>query len=243
MTASFHPGSPRWAGVPGPADDHASGMDFGHHPAAGTGQVHLALPARHRGDLQAGRRPCREPRPRGPAVALLSAIGLLVLLVAHPGVTPWGLALAVVDLVLTIGLGVAGNGAVMSTERDDHRYQRVGLTLGLWILTTGVRIGVALLAARTGAGPLVESTLLLSFGIGLFAQSVVLRRRARRRPPAPARGRPRTPPRAPVDTWWTRPPDRAGCVPPLPARAGRAVSRGQESPPSRAICSSYRSPR
>lgn len=219
-------------------------MDLGPRSAAGVSRPGLAGTARRPSDLPAGRLPLPDHRLHGPATAVLSGIGLLILVVGHPGVTPWGLVLAVVDLVLTTGLGLVRGAAVGLTDGDDDRLRRGRvLTLGLWTVTTGVRIGVALLAARTGAGPLVESTLLLSFGISLLAQGVVLRRRARRRPPVPARGRLPTPPRAPVDTWWTRPPDHAGRVPPLPARAGRTVSRRQESPPSRAICSSYRSPR
>ncbi|MCW0212915.1 MAG: hypothetical protein OJJ54_06125 [Pseudonocardia sp.] len=154
-------------------------MDIGLHSTAGIGQLLLVA-------LLVGWVLYRQVTGRfaSPAAAvrlplILTALGLLTLLGGHPQVTPWALGLVVLDLVLTAGLGLVRGAAVMLTERDGFLYQRGGgPAVALWVVTIGVRIGVGVLAAHTGAGALVESTLMLSFGISLLAQGLVLRHRA-----------------------------------------------------------------
>jgi hypothetical protein len=91
-------------------------------------------------------------------------------------------ALAVVavvgDLLLTAALGVLRGYGIRLTMREGYLYQRGGrLSVALWVLTIGARLGVALPFAHTSAGPALAATLTLSFGVSLAAQYLVFNAR------------------------------------------------------------------
>ncbi|MEU7818994.1 hypothetical protein [Pseudonocardia sp. NPDC049154] len=109
---------------------------------------------------------------------VLTVLGVLTLLQAHPPVTTVGLALTGAELLLVVGLGVLRGRSVRLFVRDGVLHQRGGaVTLALWVLTIGLRIGLGLLAVRLGAGALASATLLASFGLSLLVQGRVLRDR------------------------------------------------------------------
>ncbi|MCE3550121.1 hypothetical protein LWC33_01465 [Pseudonocardia sp. RS11V-5] len=110
---------------------------------------------------------------------VLTVLGVLTLLQAHAPVTTVGLALTGVELLLVVGLGVLRGRSVRLFVRDGVLHQRGGaVTLALWVLTIGLRIGLGLLAVRLGAGALESATLLASLGLSLLVQGWVLRARA-----------------------------------------------------------------
>lgn len=109
---------------------------------------------------------------------VLSAIGLITLAQAHPPVTALGVGLAVVELAVVAGFGVLRGRSVQLFVKEGVPYQRGGArTVTLWVLTVGVRIGLGVLAAALGAGALTEATLLLSLGISLVVQALVVQQR------------------------------------------------------------------
>ena len=134
--------------------------------------------------------------------SLLLPLVLVVVGVGQAGHVGWT-ALAVVlvgaDVLLAAGLGVVRGAAIRLTLRDGYLYQRGGwLSVGLWLLTIAVRVGVAAPFLHTSAGPALEATLAMSFGISLGAQYAVFNARVARdgRPIRPAGDRRRTAPRS-----------------------------------------------
>jgi hypothetical protein len=104
----------------------------------------------------------------------------------------WGTVVTLVvlgDLVLTAVLGAVRGAAIRLSLREGYLFQRGGVpSLLLWLLSIGVRVLFAVLAAGTVAGPATAATLTLSFGVSIAAQYAVLgaRVRADGRPIRPA---------------------------------------------------------
>ncbi len=125
--------------------------------------------------------------------SLLLPLVLVVVGVGQAGHVGWTALAAVVvgaDVLLTAGLGAVRGAAIRLTLRDGYLYQRGGwLSVGLWLLTIGGRLAVAAPFLHTSAGPALEATLALSFGISLAAQYAVFNARVARdgRPIHPAR--------------------------------------------------------
>jgi hypothetical protein len=125
--------------------------------------------------------------------SLLLPLVLVVVGVGQAGHVQWTALAAVVvgaDVLLTAGLGVLRGSAIRLTLRDGYLYQRGGWpSVGLWLLTIAVRVGVALPFLHTSAGPALEATLAASFGISLAVQFAVFNARVVRdgRPIRPAR--------------------------------------------------------
>ncbi len=120
---------------------------------------------------------------------VLGVLGLFSIAQAHVEWTTAALGWIAVDLVLTVVLGLARGCAIHLSLRDGYLYQRGGVpSLALWLLSIGARVLVAVLASGTPAGPAVEATLMLTFGISLGVQGLVLlaRVQADGRPLAPA---------------------------------------------------------
>lgn len=120
---------------------------------------------------------------------VLGVLGVAAIAQAHVAWTAAALGWIALDLVLTVVLGAVRGRATTLSLRDGYLYQRGGVpTLLLWLLSIGVRVLVAVLAHGTSAGPAVEASLLLTFGVSLGVQGLVLlaRVRADGRPVAPA---------------------------------------------------------
>jgi len=129
----------------------------------------------------------------GPVVVLLVGAFLLVpwLATPAPGGAGVSIGVAVVDLALTVGLGVA-RGATVEVGPDATgvvRYRYAGLTVALWAVSVALRFELADAGARLGASPAVtEGSVLLALGLALLTQNLVVVRaaaRARRSTAAP----------------------------------------------------------
>ncbi len=92
----------------------------------------------------------------------------------HVAWTPLAVITVGGDVALTVVLGVVRGYATRLTLRDGYLYQRGGwLSVGLWVATIAVRVGVALPFVHTSAGPALAATLTVSFGASLAAQYLV----------------------------------------------------------------------
>lgn len=111
---------------------------------------------------------------------VLVVLGLLVTGTAGVVWTAATIVWIAADLLITSVLGVVRGRAITLSLRDGYLYQRGGVPcLLLWLVSIAARIAVAVLASGTPAGPAVEATLLLTFGISLGVQGLVLVARVR----------------------------------------------------------------
>ena len=111
---------------------------------------------------------------------VLVLLGVLESASAHIGWTAVVVGWIAVDLLITAVLAVVRGYAITLSLRDGYLYQRGGVpSLVLWLVSIAARVAVALLAHDTPAGPAVEATLLLTFGVSLAVQSLVLMARVR----------------------------------------------------------------
>lgn len=113
--------------------------------------------------------------------AILVVIGLVTSAQALAGASGTELALLGADLAALAALGVFRAASVKITTKDGHAFaQGTSLTLVLWLVTIGVRIGFLVLGARLGAdGPLTSASLALSIGLSIGLQNALAYRRAR----------------------------------------------------------------
>ncbi|MEL7977468.1 hypothetical protein AAG589_16515 [Isoptericola sp. F-RaC21] len=123
----------------------------------------------------------------GPCVVVLVGAFLLVPWVAAgTGSVGATVVVALADLVLTVGLGVA-RGATVQVERGAAgrvEYRYTGLTVVLWVVSVALRFSLAGAGARLDAAPAVtEGSVLLALGISLLVQNLVVARAARARQP------------------------------------------------------------
>jgi len=130
----------------------------------------------------------------GPLV--VTAVGAFLLVpwlgAGAPGGAAVTVGVALVDLALTVVLGVARGATVQvapgATGAVEYRY--TGATVGLWAVSVAVRFALAGAGATLGASPAVtEGSILLALGLALLTQNLVVVRaaaRARRSTAAPA---------------------------------------------------------
>jgi hypothetical protein len=98
-----------------------------------------------------------------------------------------------IDLLASVVLGVARAQSVRVYAHDGVVWRQGSVvTAGLWLVSVLVRIVVALIARHHGAGKAVDEGLLLSFGVTLAVQYVLLMWRARDLGVPFARSRPRS---------------------------------------------------
>ncbi|WP_410637317.1 hypothetical protein [Amycolatopsis sp. lyj-346] len=114
---------------------------------------------------------------------LLTAVGGYLTLKALPGASAAELGLLAADLLVLAGLGVLRSTTTTLAERDGTTFQRgSAVTIGLWVLTVAVRIGVAALGAALGiAGPLTSASIALTLGVSIAVQNATTYRRIQRR--------------------------------------------------------------
>jgi hypothetical protein len=110
---------------------------------------------------------------------ILIAVGGYLTLQALPGTSAAELGFLGVDLVVLAGLGVLRSTTTMLTAREGTTFQKgSAVTLGLWVLTIGVRIGLVALATVLGvAGPLTTASIALTLGISIAVQNATTYRR------------------------------------------------------------------
>ncbi|MFC4947137.1 hypothetical protein [Pseudonocardia sp. GCM10023141] len=111
---------------------------------------------------------------------VLIVLGVSQTVSAHIDWTPAVIGIIGADLFVTVVLGAIRGGAIKLSMQDGYLFQRGGVTsLVLWLVSIGARVLFGVFAAGTGAGPASTATLMLSFGISIAAQYVVLSARIR----------------------------------------------------------------
>ncbi|GAA5160199.1 MULTISPECIES: hypothetical protein [Amycolatopsis] len=93
------------------------------------------------------------------------------------------IALLVADLAILLVLGVARAASTRLGLRNGYAFQKgTSLTLVLWLVTVAIRVGFAAAGASLGAaGALTSASVLLSVGLSIGVQNVLIYQRARRR--------------------------------------------------------------
>ncbi|WP_328447499.1 hypothetical protein [Amycolatopsis sp. NBC_00438] len=112
---------------------------------------------------------------------VLVAVGGYLTIGALPGSSAAELAFLGVDLVVLAGLGVLRSTTTTLTARGGTTFQKgSAVTLGLWVLTIAVRIGLVTLATALGvAGPLTSASIALTLGVSIAVQNATTYRRVR----------------------------------------------------------------
>jgi hypothetical protein len=110
---------------------------------------------------------------------ILVVVGGYLTLKALPGASGAELGFLGVDLVLLAGLGVLRSTTTTLSVREGTTFQKgSAVTLGLWVLTIGVRIGLVALATVLGvAGPLSSASIALTIGVSIAVQNATTYRR------------------------------------------------------------------
>jgi hypothetical protein len=93
-----------------------------------------------------------------------------------------------IDLADSLILGVCRGFSVKIYEQDGAPWYRYSpLTAGLWLLSIGIRLGLAAIGSKHHAAAITAGgDLLLMLGLTLVCQNLVVAARARRVAPAPA---------------------------------------------------------
>ncbi|MFB7800480.1 hypothetical protein [Isoptericola sp. NPDC056134] len=128
-----------------------------------------------------------------PGAVMLVGAFLLVpwLALPSPGGASATIAVLAVDVVLTMGLGVARGATVEVTTgpTGSVRFRYTGVTVALWAVSVALRFELADAGAGAGASPAVtEGSILLALGLSLLVQNLVVVHaisRARARRPQP----------------------------------------------------------
>jgi hypothetical protein len=118
-------------------------------------------------------------------VAVMAAGGLAAVATAasiKPHLHAIDFVIIALDLVLSLGLGVARGVSVQLYRRDGAPWYRYGgVTVALWALSILLRLALAVFGAHHGASPLTASSLILFWlGVSLLTQNAVLLARAAR---------------------------------------------------------------
>ncbi|WP_328320737.1 hypothetical protein OHA70_22560 [Kribbella sp. NBC_00382] len=113
---------------------------------------------------------------------ILVIVGLLSARDAFSTASPGELAFFVFDVAVLILIGFARGSSTQLTVRDGGLHQKgTGVTLALWLLTIGIRVGAGFAGAAIGLnGSLTTAALLLTFGLSIAAQNVAVYLRAQR---------------------------------------------------------------
>lgn len=114
---------------------------------------------------------------------ILVVVGIFLAARAVPGTSPSELGLLAVDLVVLAGLGVLRSTTTTLTERHGTTFQKgSAVTIGLWVLTVAVRVGLVALGTALGiAGPLMSASVALALGVSIAVQNATTYVRIQRR--------------------------------------------------------------
>jgi len=114
---------------------------------------------------------------------VLVAVGTYLAAKALPGASAAEFGLLAVDLAVLAGLGVLRSTTTTLTERDGTTFQKgSAITVGLWVLTVAVRLGLVALGTALGiAGPLTSASVALTLGVSIAVQNATTYRRIQRR--------------------------------------------------------------
>ena len=101
------------------------------------------------------------------------------ILTARPSAAELGLL--AVELAVSVGIGVLRGMTIHLFVRDGYLWMRYRWsTLGLWLLSAGVRVGFLVAASAIGPGLDAGPTLLLGLGTSLLGEAIILAPRAQR---------------------------------------------------------------
>jgi hypothetical protein len=111
---------------------------------------------------------------------ILLGVGVLSLSSAVHGATSGQLAFLVLDCVVLAGLGLARGASVRLSPTDQGLFQKgTTATLVLWLLTIALRVGTSFASATLWPhNTFGTSTLALTIGVTLAAQSAMIYRRS-----------------------------------------------------------------
>ncbi len=114
---------------------------------------------------------------------ILVAVGAYLAAKALPGASAAELGLLAADLVVLAGLGVLRSTTTTLTERDGTTFQKgSAVTIGLWVLTIAVRVGLVALGTALGiAGPLTSTSIAFTVGVSIAVQNATTYYRVQRR--------------------------------------------------------------
>jgi hypothetical protein len=85
----------------------------------------------------------------------------------------------VVELVVALAAGLARGFSIRLYLRDGHLWQRYTLvTLGVWLAMIALRLGFAFGAAHLGATLSAGATVLVTFGLSMVIETLVVNKRA-----------------------------------------------------------------
>ena len=111
---------------------------------------------------------------------ILLGVGLFSVSSAVHGATSGQLAFVVLDCVVLAGLGIARGASVRLSPTDQGLFQKgTAATLVLWLLTIALRVGTSFASAALWPhNNFGTSTLALTIGVTLAAQSAMIYRRS-----------------------------------------------------------------
>jgi hypothetical protein len=114
---------------------------------------------------------------------ILLVIGGFSTFSALPNASGTEIGLLGADLAVLAALGVLRGSSTSLSTRDGFAFQKGNpLTVILWLVTIGVRIGFAVLGLHIGAaGTLTSASIWLTLGLSIGIQNAVLYARARKR--------------------------------------------------------------
>lgn len=114
---------------------------------------------------------------------VLVGVGAYLAAKALPGASATEFGLLAVDLAVLAGLGVLRSTTTALTERDGTTFQKgSAVTIGLWVLTIAVRLGLVALGTALGiTGPLTSASVALTLGVSIAVQNATTYRRIRQR--------------------------------------------------------------
>jgi hypothetical protein len=89
------------------------------------------------------------------------------------------IALLAVELLIAVAAGVGRGYTIKLYLRDGHLWQRYTLTtLGVWLAMIALRIGFAAGAAHLGASVSASAAVLVTFGLSLVIETLIVGKRA-----------------------------------------------------------------
>ncbi|MEC3975165.1 hypothetical protein [Amycolatopsis sp. H20-H5] len=114
---------------------------------------------------------------------ILLGVGGYYTLKALPGTSAAEFGLLIADVVVLTLLGLLRSSSTKLTSHNGYAFQKgSGVTVALWVLTIGVRVGFVAVGAATGvSGPLTSASIALTLGISIGAQNALTYVRARQR--------------------------------------------------------------
>ncbi len=113
---------------------------------------------------------------------ILVVIGVVNCARALPTASGGEIAFLGADLILLLLLGAARAASTRVSIRDGFAFQKGGpTTMVLWLATIGIRVGSSAVAAAVGStGALSSASVVLSLGLSIGVQNVLVLARARR---------------------------------------------------------------